>query len=338
MTSGNGYKRGPALCASTREKGARICESLGFCYRWRELPVGRRMRRNQSGTMNKLSASLCLVLLGLTAACVRASFSVVEGRDASNAIQPDTASGGGDEPAAATMCPLTPLAGCSPQIANGAPCDPVCQGGTCPCGQKCSVVGDGTTACASVGNLPARGPCTINNPGTPLQHDDCTPGHICISPDTGSGYAFCLPLCRTSTDCVGGVACGKRPLSLYQTSNPALVSVCDPEYLSCNPVSPNPCCNPVQLAGCLSGENCYLVSADTQTHDSRTVCEYTAGLGKRTYSCASSRDCSPGWACDGGLCRQVCDPKDPNVATACPAGGVCSYTSSSGNQFGYCPP
>jgi hypothetical protein len=285
--------------------------------------------------MRNLCTALCLLLLGLTAGCVRASFSALPGQDAGPS---DATSVGGDDTVAATLCPLTPLTDCTPQIASGAPCDPVCQGGTCPCGQKCTVAGVGntaTTTCASGGTRASGSSCTIYDSGKPTQYDDCTPGNICLNPDTGTGYRFCFRLCSPSSGCPGGVACAARQIPPFAMASAPLVWVCDPAYLSCAPNSPNPCCNPVTLAGCLSGEHCYLVSPDPGAQDSRTVCDYTAGLGKRLAPCQLSRDCSPGWACDGGYCRQVCDPSVPST---CPAGGACGYTSSSGNQFGYCPP
>jgi hypothetical protein len=299
--------------------------------RWHQHVVGRRMQRNPLGTMPKPAAFYSFAILGLTVACTRASFSLVED-GSSRDLPADPASSGGNEPVEARTCPAPPVPGCTSQNANGAPCDPVCQTGNCDwCGEKCTVDGNGAPVCASVGVKAARSSCTIELGGNVSQHDNCTPGNICLSPDTGSGYAYCFPLCRSNLDCLGGVACGRRPISPIASATPVLVSVCDPEYLSCNPSSAAPCCNPLKLTGCPLGQYCYLVSPDPQG-DSRTVCEYTTGLGTRT-PCNSSRDCYPGYGCaSSGNCQKVCDP---NATTNTCDGRPCT---ASGNQFGYCPP
>jgi hypothetical protein len=335
-------------------EGGRICESSGFGYLvkkstqteqrpgivpsvdpWRAHLIGRRMQRNQSGTMGKVFFYYCAGLVCLTSACVRASFSTAEGQDAS-AI-PDTAdlgSGAADESVEARICSAPTALSCSSQIASGTTCDPVCQTGSCDwCNEKCTAIaGDGKAACGGIGVKLARSSCTIQLGGTPSQHDDCAPGNICLSPDTGSGYSYCFPLCRTGVDCLGGVACEPRQVSPLAIANPVFVSVCDPEYKSCNPLSASPCCNPILLTGCPSGQYCYLTSPDP-SQDSRTVCEYTTGIGGRGATCASSRECAQGWGCSSsGFCQKVCDPTVPG---SCPAGGTCA---PSGKQFGYCPP
>ena len=272
--------------------------------------------------MRKLSASLCLVLFGLTAGCVRASFSPVEGPDASRS---DTASGGGDEPA--TLCSLTPLVGCSLQKASGATCDPVCQEGTCPCGQKCTVAGDGTVACLSKGTRETESWCTRSSPDLPQQHDDCVSGDVCL-PIIGTDGNFCFQHCRSSLDCAGGVRCAERAL----TRTGATAMVCDPPYGRCDPAAPGGgCCDPFDPtmgARCTDGRFCYLVSKDPDTQDSRTVCEFTTGIDTRN-GCSFPSDCAEGYSCHPtlGACRQVCDPSHPCLVGNC---------TPNGTQYGFC--
>ena len=280
--------------------------------------------------MPKPAFSYCLAILGLTVACTRASFSLKEGQDGSPPPSSDLAVGGGDEPVETRICPEVPAPSCTTQILT--PCDPVCRTGKCDwCSEKCTVDGNGAPVCASAGTQASGDRCKIELPDGVSQHDDCKSGNICLEPELGSGYDFCFPLCRTSLDCPAGVACGQRPISPIAKAYPVLVSVCDPEYKSCNPSSASPCCNPIKLSGCPFGQYCYLVSPDPGG-DSRTVCEYTTGLGTHT-SCNSSRDCSQGYGCpsSGGTCQQVCDPNATNTCGGRPC-------TRSGNQFGYCPP
>ena len=198
--------------------------------RWRGPAASRTMQRNQSGTMRNLFVVVGLLFLCDASACIRASFSPDEGQDSG---PPDLATGVGDEPVADQICSAPTVTACTSQIATGAPCDPVCQSGTCDwCGQKCTVAGDGTAVCASTGPIPSKGLCTIERGGDVAQHDNCMPGNICLSPDPGSGFSFCFPLCRTRADCAADVACAPRSISPIASASSAsvTVSVCDPEY------------------------------------------------------------------------------------------------------------
>jgi hypothetical protein len=237
-------------------------------------------------------------------------------------------------------CQAPSAPACAPQLQIGAPCDPVCQVGTCAwCTQKCSYAANGQAVCSQLGRFPTGSSCTVSLAGTPEQYDNCAPGNICLSPEIGSGLFYCFALCRSSLDCVGaGVACSGRVLS---ASGPTQVSVtvCDPPYRSCAAGSPQRCCDPLGgAAGCDVGQFCYLVPPDP-SGDNRTVCDYTTGGGARGVQCTSSRECMSGWTCYGaspgiaGVCRMVCDPM---AATPCGTdGGPClAY----GKQFGVCSP
>lgn len=266
-----------------------------------------------------------LLLVVVPVACTRASFSPAD-------QAPDAGLG------ETSMCQAPSVPACVPQAPVGSVCDPVCQTGTCDwCSQKCSLTDDGTMACSAMGALATGSACTIFLDGTPQRYDLCASGALCLTPDLGSGLSYCFALCRSSLDCLGGVACAARVLSASAGSQ-VLVSVCDPPYRSCNSAAPQPCCNPLENTGCDVGQFCYLVAPDPVSRDNRTACDYSTGAGGRTSPCNSSRDCMPGWTCFGasvgvtGVCRRVCDPKAANPCGV--GGGACG---DYGNQYGVCP-
>jgi hypothetical protein len=228
------------------------------------------------------------------------------------------------------LCPLTTQA-CSRQPGQGSasPCDPVCQSGTCPCGQKCTYAGtDAKPVCAEQGPKNEFDTCTVTYPGLSSQHDDCVPGNICLAPGSEQ-LAYCFRLCYQDSDCLSYADCSQRSLS----SNGGFVSVCSPAHQLCG--SDVPCCNPLKTSGngCPSPNPvCFLVAPDGSGH-SRTVCEYTAGgiVDDSTTPCTSSRDCMASLTCadEDHLCHRVCDP----TKTLCPAGMTCKLW---GTEYGYC--
>jgi hypothetical protein len=263
-------------------------------------------------------------------ACVRAQFSPVEGKDSS---VPDRSAPKKD----ASSCPAPNK--CSAQPAGGAPCDPVCQTGTCDwCSEKCSIAGDGTTTCSAKGEGDALSGCNISKPGTDLQYDDCAPGNICL-PAGGTGYSYCFKHCGSSADCIGA-PCLLRSLTTKTGSTALQVRVCDPPYSPCNDAVPGNCCDPVSKtgSGCRDDQTCYLVppspnTPDPKALDNLTVCDFTEKIGTKRARCSSVRDCAEGWSCNSTLlCQQVCVPND--TSNPCPDGGICTAV---GKQYGFCP-
>ena len=241
------------------------------------------------------------------------------------------------EPVESSTCvnPVTPKDNCQAQASS--PCDPVCQSGACNwCDQKCTLSGDGKTACAGRGNIASGNTCTIFLSATSQQHDECRPGDICLSPDIGGVVSYCFTLCRGKIDCAGGVACAPRALAPIAPGVAPTAMVCDPDYTSCDPATATPCCSPLASTsaanGCPAGKFCYLVTPDT-VH-SRTTCEYaTGGLG-RGDACQSSRDCLEKFVCApsaagiSGTCQRVCNTANPCTSGSCVALGA---------EYGYCP-
>ena len=280
-----------------------------------------------------LAAVDLAALLALSVGCTRATFSrnpPTDGSGGSGAEGPDTAS-----PDLPTTCDPKRVLGCTPQPAE--PCDPVCQTGTkCYwCTQKCSIDNSGAPTCASLDPSPKQtgAGCNINT-GPVYQSDDCDRGAICLnSGGAGAVSANCFTLCRSSTDCPGATGCTPRPLEIGTTP-----LVCDPPYDTCDPTVPTACCNPItDDTSCKGGPGtCYLLSKDSQTGNSRTVCEYASGGTNAKNTCTYSRECLAKLTCapapGGGLCQRVCDDTHP-----CPAGAPCNKDTT-GGQYGYCPP
>jgi hypothetical protein len=233
------------------------------------------------------------------------------------------------------LCQLTPISTCQPGNGPTDPCDPVCQIGICPCGQKCSYAGtDAKSVCANQGPYNESESCTVTNSGRSDQSDDCTAGNICLAPVSGL-YTYCFRLCNQDSDCRSYADCSQRPLS----ANGGQVSVCSPAHKICG-ASDSPCCDPLDANNnpCPSTNPiCFLVAPDLVAPGvfghSRTVCEYSSGgiVENSTTTCASSRDCMASLACADAdhLCHRVCDPANP----VCPSGMICK---SWGTEYGYC--
>ena len=228
-----------------------------------------------------------------------------------------------------TLCSLTTQV-CSrqPGQISTSPCDPVCQGGTCPCGQKCTYAGtDAKPVCAGKGPDSESESCTVTNSGRSDQFDTCSAGNICLAPGLGK-LSYCFRLCYQDSDCLFYADCSERPLS----SNGGSVSVCSPAHTLCGS-SDKPCCDPLDSNNnpCPSTNPvCYLVALDVSPPGhSRTVCEYSSGGGGDGTSCTSSRDCMASLTCADHLCHPVCNLANP----ACPSGTHCT---SWGIEYGYC--
>ena len=229
------------------------------------------------------------------------------------------------------LCQLTTQA-CSrqPGQSSTSPCDPVCQSGTCPCGQKCTYAGtDAKPVCAGQGPYSESESCTVTSSGRSDQHDDCAPGNICLAP-VSEVLAYCFKLCYQDSDCRSYADCSERALS----SNGGRVFVCSPAHQLCGSLDV-PCCDPLDANNnpCPSANPvCFLVAPDVSGH-SRTVCEYSAGgiVDDSTTSCTSSRNCMASLTCadEDHFCHRVCDPSKP----VCPSGMTCKPW---GTEYGYC--
>ena len=292
-----------------------------------------------------LLTSWLAVLLVSSVACTKASFERIAsggaggsggGADAggsggggqiADAGDAESAGGSGDAssgPEAGVVCPAVPLV-CSATTAGS--CDPVCQTGSCNwCTEKCTYAFDGVReqpTCASKGQKTVLQQCRLDSAGLPTQHDDCAPGNICLAPTIGDNLTYCFSLCVRAADCTN-VNCGHRPLSAAGGS----VSVCDPPYDQCG--VDGTCCDPISGSGCPADRVCLLVSPDSGTKHSRTVCDFAYGNGRNGVTCDSSRDCYIGNACvPDSTCRQVC-----KSANDCPNSGVCTMWET---EYGYCP-
>jgi hypothetical protein len=288
----------------------------------------------------RLAALDLAAMLALSVGCTKATFSLIPstgGSGGGGAEGLDTASP--DLPTdLATTCDPMPVLGCKPQPAE--PCDPVCQtqtGTKCSwCTQKCSIDNSGAPTCASLDPSPKLpgAACNINT-GPVYQSDDCDRGAICLnSGGAGEVSANCFTLCRNSTNCRGvATGCTPRPLGIGTTT-----LVCDPPPDTCDPTVPTACCNPITDDTSCKGSpgTCYLLSKDSQTGNSRTVCEFASGGTNAKIACTYSRECLAKLTCapspGGGLCQRVCDDTHP-----CPAGALCNKATT-GGQYGYCPP
>jgi len=287
--------------------------------------------------MRKLFAIFFATLLVSAMTCAKAHFvhgpdGSVAGRAGGGAVGTGGAAGGhpGTGGTGGELCQLTPTCTSQPGQGPTDPCDPVCQIGTCPCGQKCSYAGTpAKPVCVDQGPSGEAESCTVTNAGRADQHDSCTPGNICLAP-VSDLHAYCFRLCNQDSDCRFYADCSQRPLS----ANGGLVSVCSPAHKLCGS-SDSPCCDPLDAKNnpCPSTNPvCFLVAPDGSGH-SRTVCEYYSGgiVENSTTSCTSSRDCMASLTCANAdhLCHRVCDPAKQD----CPSGMTCK---SWGIEYGYC--
>lgn len=269
-----------------------------------------------------------LALPALVAGCTRATFPPVVVQDSG----PDGPPDGGTVDAG--ICQADVGITCASTTLNSGVCDPVCQTGSCAwCqGQKCSVRGDnGESTCTSAGPKTLNDYCTITNPNTRLQFDNCGLGYICMG-DFGAGVTQCFSFCGSSADCAGNVDCTPRPVAADPQPPSILaprVKVCDPAYGTC----PS-CCDPIGNTGCpvQGGQTCYLVSNDPKTQTNRTVCEFVSGGLSTGAPCSYSRDCLQGSGCYAGVCHTVCNP---SVSSTC-ANTNAPCIAPTGSQYGYC--
>ena len=239
--------------------------------------------------------------------------------------------GAGAGPEAGVTCPATPAQSCTPVPTS--PCDPVCQTGDCDwCTKKCTYALSGGVVqptCAAKGKQGVFQACAVLSTGAAGQNDNCVPGSICLQPLSGGpvNSGFCFGLCRSGLDCLG-VACSERSLSAAGGS----VSVCDPPYDQCGPDAT--CCDPLAASvssSCGPNRVCLLVSPDTDTGHSRTVCEFSSGGGRNGDACDSAHGCMWANTCVSNSCRRVCSLTNPNP---CPNGGACTPW---GVEYGFCP-
>ncbi len=203
--------------------------------------------------------------------------------------------------------------------AGAAPsCDPYAAG-SCPDGQKCSVVigfdSTGTTVTDIAFNCVAaimprdQGvTCSRNADATPDDTtdmkitDNCRQGLFCW-PDPVRGFPTCQQLCsEMADDCATSSYCA----GLNNT----------PPFGICTPASG---CDPVRQTGCDAGQGCYVVTGTNG--DVLGACLDVAlpdgGTGMPGEACMYSTDCRPGTQCfrdfypDGGAsmatsCHQIC--------------------------------
>jgi len=221
-------------------------------------------------------------------------------------------------------------------------CDPYTPG-SCPDGQKCSVVlhGAGTmtaTIAFECVNSPARprGDGVIcprfgidANDGTSAVTgdtdltDDCQQGLFCFDDATGR-FNRCQPLCGAD-----GITCPDRNFCLTLNS--------EPPFGICRRASD---CDPVFQTGCRAGQGCYLIG-DTGGNLLGTCFDFQpedGGTGAPGDPCMFIDTCQPGSQCfgeiqDGGVgmdrrCRSFCatgprpdaGPPDAGPAPAVDAG------------------
>jgi hypothetical protein len=187
----------------------------------------------------------------------------------------------------------------------------------------------GLPTCVPAGTRTLGESCNITN-GSPNQTDTCDPGTICINAGgSGEVSANCFGLCRTPIDCLGGSACTSRPIAS------GTAYVCDPPYDTCSLDLASSCCDPVNDVTTCNGRpgTCYLLTKDSTTGNSRTVCEYASGGSGARVACTYSRECLGKLTCSPtGQCQRVCNDANP-----CPQNGVCTKDTT-GAQYGYCPP
>jgi hypothetical protein len=163
--------------------------------------------------------------------------------------------------------------------------------------------------------------CDVTGAGTPQRTDDCLPGLIGISGNSG---AYCLKLCRTDKDCSGGVHCEQR---VIDSNGTFMASVCGLPSTKCDPTSDT-------NSGCPPNRVCYLVTPDATAGDT-TICEITSG-DRRNTSCQYARECLAKFTCaDVGPGAGTCLPVCSNAATKaqCPTATTCQ---DFGQQYDYC--
>jgi hypothetical protein len=218
--------------------------------------------------------------------------------------------------------PSAAVQGCTPD--PSLPCDPVCQSGCCS-DQKCTALNTGknppTAALGCVANNPVRdfnAQCDVTGAGTPQRTDDCLPGLIGISGNSG---AYCLKLCRTDKDCSGGVHCEKR---VIDSDGTFVASVCGLPSTACDPTSDT-------NSGCAPNRVCYLVTPNAA--GDTTICEIASG-DHRNVSCQYSRECLAKYTCaDVGPGAGTCLPVCSNASRQCPTATTCQ---DFGQQYDYC--
>ena len=242
---------------------------------------------------------------------------------AADASRPDL---GADRPA---CTPLAGVSGCKPD--PSLPCDPVCQTGCCS-DQKCTALNTGTkpptATLGCVPNNPLRrlyALCDVTAAGTPNRTDDCIPGLIGISGNSGS---YCLSLCRTDNDCSPGIHCEQRLIeSAGGSAEHFVASVCGLPSTPCDPTSDT-------NSGCPPNRPCYLVTPNAAAGDT-TICEISSSDG-RNVSCQYSRECLPKYTCaDVGPGAGVCLPVCAHAASTaqCPTATTCQ---NFGKEYDYC--
>jgi len=212
--------------------------------------------------------------------------------------------------------------------AGTAACDPY-TAGSCPAGQKCSVVlayaPDDTLDTISFGCVDAdrakgeAAPCSINRDATPDNltansiADDCQQGLFCYRSESAPGVSVCRPMCDGSTtDCGNGRYC----IGLNS----------DPYFGLCQMAEG---CDPVFQTGCGGGEACYVIGATngdllgTCFSPSTPDGGMPAAVGAPCMyldSCQAGAGCFPEALPDGGfgdaLCRSFCTVGDAGMPDA----------------------
>lgn len=288
-------------------------------------------------------AAACLIaVLVLPLGCVRAHFTdvPVPGTGGSSG----GSSGGRNDAAPDMQSCLSPSpADCTTQPSGLAPCDVVCQTGSCNwCVEKCGVDNQGIVACVPRETQNVANPdaiCLPSNPaGASAQSDNCQPGYVCLASGPNNN---CFALCRPgdSLSCPG-TACTQRALG----NNSAWA--CDPKYTVCDSRVPGSCCNPLWDRNTAPDPNdtcantggfCYVLTSGS-SGSSKTVCEHGPGVNIPKQTCTNPRDCLYKTTCapatGGGQCLPVCSRTIPCAV------GDCNYNSTGGTGalYGYCPP
>lgn len=172
---------------------------------------------------------------------------------------------------------------------------------------------------------------------------DCGAGLACISVRTQEGPMFPTPVCMKVCDIATKKGCesvksscdlyyprpdGTQPK--YGMCTPVDQEACHPERKdcpegqTCTMVSPNSFrCAPAgtaKLGDLCEQNNCEAPNICLKLYTPDPVCHEPCDPASTSSSCPANQGCLPMSGLDFGLCRDTCDPVDPE---ACPQGRTC---------------
>jgi hypothetical protein len=195
-------------------------------------------------------------------------------------------------------------------------CTPACAGKTCGsdgCGGSCGACGSGTV-CGASGTCQAV--CQPSCAGKACGPDGC--GGSCGS--CGFGSTCNAGQCSTCQPSCAGRSCGPDGCG-GSCGSCSAGTTCS----SGTCVSSSTGCDPVANTGCTIPNGCWVLSSG------QTTCALT-GSGTQGSACATTSNCSGGYACFAGTCRKICDVVG---GTGCSLGSNCTGVSG-WTQYGAC--